>query len=547
MFLISVVVLLALMYKKVSFSYHQNDNHITYPLDDTYIHMSMAKNMAHHGVWGVTPHAFSSTSSSLLYTFILSVFYLVFGLSEWAPLLLNLVFGVALLYAFWRICDKEAVNPVVSFALLLAVIFMSPLPALIISGMEHTLQLLIDLLFFYYAVKLLLQKDPLAARSYWLLGILTLLTVTIRFEGLFLVAIIGGLFLLRKQFKRALFMGAVAAAPIIFYGLLSVSKGAYFLPNSVLIKGQPIELNLHGVYLLLTMWTGRLFGVLHLLVLFLGLAFYFLYLQAQRRPFWTQDSVWTATLLFLFIIHITFARVGWYERYEAYLVLLAVASVIFMVKGLSFQRLWLNKALLGAAVLVTGLMIFYPLMLRFRRSYAAGPLAMANVYNQQYQMGHFLQRYYNDSTIAANDIGAITYFTNIKLFDMVGLASNEPVALKRSNRFNKEAVRKLIADKQVKVVMIFDDWYKDVIPEEWKKAGEWTEPTNVWVDDSVTVSIYATPFHDVETLKRNLKDFSGKLPKHVVQSGAYITANDSTAGQKISRQEPPVKSGNPPE
>jgi hypothetical protein len=38
-----------------------NQGHFVYGLDDAYIHMSIAKNFALHGVWGVTPYAFSSS------------------------------------------------------------------------------------------------------------------------------------------------------------------------------------------------------------------------------------------------------------------------------------------------------------------------------------------------------------------------------------------------------------------------------------------------------------------------------------------------------
>ena len=37
---------------------------LVYGLDDAYIHMAIAKNLARHGVWGVTPFHFASASSS---------------------------------------------------------------------------------------------------------------------------------------------------------------------------------------------------------------------------------------------------------------------------------------------------------------------------------------------------------------------------------------------------------------------------------------------------------------------------------------------------
>ena len=52
-------------------SVRENDGHFIYQNDDIYIHMAIAKNVANHGVWGVTQHEFTSSSSSILYTLIL--------------------------------------------------------------------------------------------------------------------------------------------------------------------------------------------------------------------------------------------------------------------------------------------------------------------------------------------------------------------------------------------------------------------------------------------------------------------------------------------
>src|SRR5262245_53231634 len=67
----------------------QADGSLVYSLDDAYIHMAMAKNLALHGVWGCTPFHFSSSSSSLLWTTILALTYFVTGVREVTPLVLN--------------------------------------------------------------------------------------------------------------------------------------------------------------------------------------------------------------------------------------------------------------------------------------------------------------------------------------------------------------------------------------------------------------------------------------------------------------------------
>jgi len=47
-----------------------------YPLDDTFIHMALAKNLAYYGNWGMDRYAFASASSSVLYTYRLSSLFL---------------------------------------------------------------------------------------------------------------------------------------------------------------------------------------------------------------------------------------------------------------------------------------------------------------------------------------------------------------------------------------------------------------------------------------------------------------------------------------
>src|SRR5579863_5573742 len=65
-----------------------DNGHFVYVVDDPYIHMAIAKNLAAHGVWGVTPYQFSSSSSSIIWPLLLSSIYRLFGPHETASLIL---------------------------------------------------------------------------------------------------------------------------------------------------------------------------------------------------------------------------------------------------------------------------------------------------------------------------------------------------------------------------------------------------------------------------------------------------------------------------
>ena len=71
----SVLILSLLLWLILAISFSQNQGHLVYALDDAYIHMAMARNFAHYGVWGVTRYGFTSSSSSILWTLLLSLTY----------------------------------------------------------------------------------------------------------------------------------------------------------------------------------------------------------------------------------------------------------------------------------------------------------------------------------------------------------------------------------------------------------------------------------------------------------------------------------------
>ena len=59
----------------------QTHGTIAYPLDDAFINLTLAKNLAFEHVWGITKYSFTSVSTSLLYPFVLAFIYLITGTS----------------------------------------------------------------------------------------------------------------------------------------------------------------------------------------------------------------------------------------------------------------------------------------------------------------------------------------------------------------------------------------------------------------------------------------------------------------------------------
>src|SRR5579872_596074 len=55
------------------------DGNFSYPLDDSFIHLAVAKTLAFKGVWGISKYEFASASSSILYPMLVAMVFFIFG------------------------------------------------------------------------------------------------------------------------------------------------------------------------------------------------------------------------------------------------------------------------------------------------------------------------------------------------------------------------------------------------------------------------------------------------------------------------------------
>jgi hypothetical protein len=485
----------------------------TYPLDDTYIHLAVSKNLTFFGNWGITPYEFSSTSSSPLFTIILSFLMFIFGNNVLIPLWFNIILGNLIVLSIFLYFKN---SPVKLLWIYLGLILLVLINVQILSGMEHILHIFLIIncwLSFYYLVKSNFENKRLK--------IVFLTTITLvclaRYESMFFVVPLLMFLLYKKKYKLTLIVFLLFLIPIIIFGLFSIYNDGYFFPNSLLIKGKT-SLEIHILFNQLKIAFKPLFLTLFLLIFILLLA----KINFKNNFFIELKNLLINNSIFLivflaFIGHTIFASFGWLYRYEAYLIFLLITTIALLADN------ELKKKLLFLIPLF--IIVGFFLQKSYEKRYVeAGKImkyANKNIFDQQIQMSNFVHKYYNSSIIKANDVGAISYFSRIHLIDLVGLGSTDILKKRRDStgivkdtRNSPPEFYDYINTLDYDVMMIYDRWFDDDKITPKIKIGELLLKNNTICGGDI-VSFYAPNEDKAVKLKKSLVEFLKDLPKDV--------------------------------
>ena len=337
--------------------------------------------------------------------------------------------------------------------------------------------------------------------------------------------------LARKRIYFSLGLGALGILPVTVYGLISVSKGWFLLPNSVLLKGNvPGLFSLKAITLVDYSRNQQVIEDPQILILVLAASIMFLVHYNRERSIWKSPTLMTVIFVAASLLHMQFARTGMFFRYEAYLIALGI-FVIGMSLGEYFPKRISIKIdgstvpkYVAAAVIIVFAFPFVvsPFIWRGLESLRKTSQATANIYEQQYQMGLFLREFYQGATIAAHDIGAINFLADIECIDLAGLGSMEVARAKReSGYFSKQTFES--ASSNAKIAMVYAEIFERHVrmPPEWIKVGRWAIANNMVCGHNI-VSFYAVDPTETDNLVANLRSFSPTMPRSVVQRGLYM-------------------------
>lgn len=500
----ALALLLGCQLLQLILAWHANGRAFAYPLDDAYIHLAMARTLAETGGLGITEHAFASASSSPLWLLLLAGGWWVFGPCVWLPLGLATSAGVLLLVAADRLWCRSGLSANARLLALSALVLLVPLPTLANSGMEHTLHA-------WLAVVLLdrLQRfGPTSGRAERV-GLLVVAAAfgAVRLESAFLLVVALGWLAWRRSVGMALLAGFAASLAWVLLGVVALRHGGFLLPNSIVLKGgrvpipgiDPVQ---HGWLTGLRALLRR--GHIGLLVATLATLFGLGRGRANAAALGSMVVVLLAVLL-----HVQWARLGWFYRYEAYLIAAAMvfaAPVVPTVLAACGPTARWGLGILLVAT--TGVMV--P---RAVRAFVDLPRASAHTHRQNVQVGRFVGEHGNGRPVAVNDIGAVALLANAPVLDLVGLADTEVARARRAGTFDAAFVRELANRRGISLAVVYEDWFPGQLPPEWRRLARWRVAEPFW---GSTVSFFAVDPRDLAHWQQALERMAPLLPDGVV-------------------------------
>ena len=505
----------------------RNGGHFVYALDDPYIHLAMADNLAFHGTWGVDPGVFESASSSPAWTVLASLGLIVLPVSDlWVPLMLNVGAGLWILWQFARIDPFRRLPPPVRWAGLLLLGLPLGLVHVTFIGMEHLLHAAL-VLAVVTRVPALFDGDASPRRRrvvLWLIASATL----VRFEtGFLAVGLAAALVLTAERstpvvarvWRAAPVVGASAAA-VALVACVNLAFGQYALPNSVTIKTGLAEPGAWGVVESLasaeTVSTLKdLIKAPEITVLMAALV---VLLVSSRRSRWTWWQAAGLAVLATTALTVLFGDLGWFGRYNVWLV--AAAYGVLLPVAADPPRLTPVARPRAVAAGVLAAVVLASMSQVYRG--ASLPVAGSEIYRQQRQMARFLADNYAGEAVAVSDLGYVAWLHDGHELDLWGLASVEVVRAVRNQRFDPGFMADLVARRGVRAIVIYPESFerdRGGVPDEWVAVERWClDGGPVRVVGQGCVVWYGPTVADAATLRRHLDEDRDLLPEGVTVS-----------------------------
>ncbi|MGH3507632.1 MAG: hypothetical protein ACRDO2_10560 [Nocardioidaceae bacterium] len=484
----------------------RTDGHFTYTLDDPYIHLALAEQIA-GGTYGINPGESASPSSSMLWPFVLAAMSIV-GQVEYLPLILNTAAALCLAYLIKRsfecVTERSSVIVIGTLSIMLTLNFVG----ISFTGMEHSWHIVTAI-----AATLGLQVFRLTGRLPWWGVAGVVVGPWLRYEGLLVTVTAVAILWVSGARSTAARLFLAAILPLVVFSLFLIGLGLDALPSSVLVKNSTVDRSLDIISLVDESFLYHYF--------LLGTA---LVLLAVAHLVITRSwNVLAVSTLIIMGGHLALSDVGGFHRYVLYAVAAVLPATLLMTRDILAA---LGKPYRSIAVVALGLVVvgtIKPMMM----DTMLAPTASQEIYQQQGQMARFVEDYWR-RPVAVNDIGLVSLRPDVRVVDLWGLADREA----RIARFEGEPdwLAQTVRSNQVELVMVYEPVFGAHVPSGWKKVAELTrdDPKIGWW--WATVSFFATEESAVSPLCTAVDEFAQTTPAGSTMTSLCGTTSAKQAG-----------------
>jgi len=430
---------------------------VGFPLDDSWIHQTYARNLAAHGEWAFQPGKPSAGSTAPLWTALLSIGFLL----ELGPYIWTYFLGALLLFAMGLLGEMviRRVNPDYQSRFPWVGIFLIlewHLAWSAASGMETLLHALI--------ITMVLGMLMSGSRRFMTLGLLAGLSVWVRPDGVTLLGPIAVYALAGKG--PALSEDEVSGRKRWRdLSLFLIGFASLFIPYllfNLILAGTPMPNTFYAKQAEYAVWQARPFlsrlGELSLqflagpsLALLPGAIGWFIISLRKREWGTLAGMVWFAGYLFLYIQRLPVYQHGRYIMPAMPIFFLwGLAALLEFSRSKTFGRYhWIANA--GWSFLVGGLCFMFWLVGANTYAQDVALIESEMVATAKWVVGNVPQ----DDLIAAHDIGALGYYDKHDLIDLAGLVSPEVVPFIR----DEQRLAEFLDRQGAKYLIAFPDFY----------------------------------------------------------------------------------------
>ncbi len=453
------------------------------PLDDTYIHLQYAKNLAKGYLFQYNIGEYTPGTTSAVYVTILGILFYIFENHLIISVVLSSLFHLAsvIITLFTsKLYFDELIKQYPALSNYKYLELIPPLVVILIgryswvsqSGMETTLFVFLILTGIYFH-----SKEIISKRQILIPGIIFAFASLTRPEGY----LISGVYFLDKflylkklnnrnkyKFFSAEFLLFIAI--ILPYPLFSfLTTGSIFPTSYKAINIRHTEAqNLRFLVIFLTYLFRdipllSIIFIINIILFFKNIKKYFAGFSFLRMlniitlilplafilffPIWRNHGRYMIPIIILISINSYFSFIIYIQKFE--------------IKK-SFKKIILVLSIL---IVVTSI----PYYIVFSKHLSKN---IDNINSMQCKAGIWVRdNLRSDIQVATNDIGAIAYFSGHRIFDLEGLISPEVLRFRKYNTEQRnDSLFNLCVNRKIKYMLIFDNWYPGMVEKHSEKV-----------------------------------------------------------------------------